>query len=311
LAELLDSGNLVMKDSNTDAYLWESFEYPTDSWLPNMLVGTNAKTGGGNITITSWKTPSDPSPGSYTAALVLAAYPEIHIVNNNNKNATMWRSGPWNVTMSFANDSTLRHFYLDYKGSVIRRDWSEAKRNWTVGDQVPATECDVYRRCGQFPTCNPLKAPPCSCFKGFSPRNFVEWNSGNSSGGCIRKEPLQCERQNSNGSAADGFMRLRRVKLPDFARRSEASEPECLRTCLQTCSCVAFAHGLGYGCMTWNVSLVDSQDLSSSGMDLYIRLAHSEKPDRRPVIIGTSLASGVFVVAACGLLVQRIVKKRR
>ncbi|CAN6807543.1 unnamed protein product [Brassica oleracea] len=213
--------------------------------------------------------------------------------------------------MSFANDSTLRHFYLDYKGSVIRRDWSEAKRNWTAGDQVPATECDVYRRCGQFATCNPLKAPPCSCFKGFSPRNFVEWNSGNSSGGCIRKEPLQCERQNSNGSAADGFMRLRRVKLPDFARRSEASEPECLRTCLQTCSCVAFAHGLGYGCMTWNVSLVDSQDLSSSGMDLYIRLAHSEKPDRRPVIIGTSLASGVFVVAACGLLVQRIVKKRR
>ncbi|CAN6977678.1 unnamed protein product [Brassica oleracea var. botrytis] len=30
-----------MKGANTDAYLWESFEYPTDSWLPNMLVGTN------------------------------------------------------------------------------------------------------------------------------------------------------------------------------------------------------------------------------------------------------------------------------
>ncbi|KAG2332697.1 hypothetical protein Bca52824_003877 [Brassica carinata] len=314
-----------MKDANTDAYLWESFEYPTDSWLPNMLVGTNARTGGGNITITSWKTPSDPSPGSYTASLVLAAYPEIHIVNNSN--ATVWRSGPWNgqmfnglpdkytgvflyrfiinddtngsVTMSFANDSTLRHFYLDYRGSVIRRDWSEARRNWTVGDQVPATECDVYRRCGQFATCNPLKTPPCSCIRGFKPRNFTEWNTGNSSGGCTRKAHLQCERQNSNGSAADGFLRLRRMKLPDFARRSEASEPECLRTCLQTCSCTAFAHGLGYGCMTWNGSLVDSQELSG------------EKPDRRPVIIGTSLASGVIVVAACGLLVRRIVKKRR
>ncbi|KAF8091352.1 hypothetical protein N665_0447s0012 [Sinapis alba] len=337
LTELLDSGNLVIKDSNTDAYLWESFMYPTDSWLPNMLVGTNARTGGGNITITSWKTPSDPSHGSYTAALVLAAYPEIHIVNNNN--GTVWRSGPWNgqmfnglpdkytgvflyrfmvnddtngsVTMSFANDSKLRHFYLDYRGSVIRRDWSEAKRNWTVGDQVPATECDVYRRCGQFATCNPLKTPPCSCIRGFSPKNLIEWNSGNSSGGCIRKVHLQCERQNSNESDADGFLRLRKMKLPDFARRSEASEPECLRTCLQTCSCTAFAHGLGYGCMTWNVSLVDSQELSGVGMDLYIRLAHSETPDRRPVIIGTSLASGVFVVAACGLLVRRIVKKRR
>ncbi|ESQ52204.1 hypothetical protein EUTSA_v10017759mg, partial [Eutrema salsugineum] len=340
VAELLDSGNLVLKDANTNAYLWESFKYPTDSWLPNMLAGTNARTGGGNITITSWKNPSDPSPGSYTAALVLAAYPEIHILSNDNNNATVWRTGPWNgqmfnglpdkytgvflyrfmvnddtnrsVTMSYANDSTLRYFYMDYRGSVIRRDWSEARRGWTVGDQVPATECDIYRRCGQFATCNSLKTPPCSCIRGFRPRDLIEWNNGNYSGGCIRKVPLQCERQNNNG-IADGFLRLKRMKLPDLARRSEASEQECLRTCLQTCSCVACAHGLGYGCMVWNGSLVDSQEMSASGMDLYIRLAHSEikMPDRRPVIIGTSLAGGIFVVAAFGLLARHIVKKRR
>lgn len=157
VAELLDSGNLVLKEANTNVYLWESFKYPTDSWLPNMLVGTNARSGGENVTITSWKNPSDPSPGSYTAALVLAAYPELFIFNNDNNNATVWRSGPWNgqmfnglpdvyagvflyrftvnddtngtVTMSYANDSTLRYFYMDYRGSVIRRDWSEARRN--------------------------------------------------------------------------------------------------------------------------------------------------------------------------------------
>ncbi|XP_024007717.1 G-type lectin S-receptor-like serine/threonine-protein kinase At1g11300 isoform X2 [Eutrema salsugineum] len=324
VAELLDSGNLVLKDTNNDAYLWESFRYPTDSWLPNMLVGTNARNGGGNITITSWKTPSDPSPGSYTAELVLAAYPELFILNNSNSNATVWRSGPWNgqmfnglpdvyahflykfivnddtsgsVTMSYANDSTLRYFYMDYRGSVIRRDWSEARRNWTVGLQVPATECDIYGRCGQFATCNPLKTPPCSCIRGFKPRNLIEWNNGNWSGGCIRRVPLQCERQNNNRSA-DGFARLRRMKLPDFARRSEASEPECLRTCLQTCSCIACAHGLGYACMIWNGSLVDSQVLPASGMDLYIRLAHSE-------------ISGIIVLAACGLLARRIVMKKR
>ncbi|CAE5957182.1 unnamed protein product [Arabidopsis arenosa] len=340
VAELLDSGNLVLKEASSDAYLWESFKYPTDSWLPNMLVGTNARTGGGNVTITSWKNPSDPSPGSYTAALILAAYPELFIMNNNNNNSTVWRSGPWNgqmfnglpdvyagvflyrfivnddtngsVTMSYANDSTLRYFYMDYRGSVIRRDWSEARRNWTVGLQVPATECDIYRRCGEFATCNPRKNPPCSCIRGFRPRNLIEWNNGNWSGGCTRRVPLQCERQNNNGSA-DGFLRLRRMKLPDFARRSEASEPECLRTCLQTCSCIAAAHGLGYGCMIWNGSLVDSQELSASGLDLYIRLAHSEikTKDRRPILIGTILAGGIFVVAACVLLARRIVMKKR
>ncbi|XP_010492578.1 PREDICTED: G-type lectin S-receptor-like serine/threonine-protein kinase At1g11300 [Camelina sativa] len=340
VAELLDSGNLVLKEANTDAYLWESFKYPTDSWLPNMLVGTNARTGRGNVTITSWRNPSDPSPGSYTAALILAAYPELFIINNNNNNSTVWRSGPWNgqmfnglpdvyagvflyrfivnddtngsVTMSYANDSTLRYFYMDYRGSVIRRDWSEARRNWTVGLQVPATECDLYSRCGQFATCNPRNKPSCSCIRGFRPRNLIEWNNGNWSGGCIRRVPLQCDRQNNNGSA-DGFLRLRRMKLPDFARRSEASEPECLRTCLQTCSCIAAAHGLGYGCMIWNGSLVDSQELSASGMDLYIRLAHSEikTQDKRPILIGATLAGGIFVVAACGLLARRIVMKKR
>ncbi|CAH8389028.1 unnamed protein product [Eruca vesicaria subsp. sativa] len=341
VAELLETGNLVVKDDNSEATLWESFRHPTDSWLPNMVVGTNARASGENITLTSWKSPSDPSPGSYTAALVLAAYPELFILNKDDNNATVWRSGPWNgqmfnglpdvdpgviflfrftvnddtngsVTMSYANDSTLRYLYMDYRGSVIRRDWSEARRNWTVGLQVPASECDIYRRCGPFTTCNPRKTPPCSCFKGFRPRSLDEWNNGNWSGGCIRRTPLQCERQNNNGSG-DGFTRLRRMKLPDFAIRSEASEPECLRTCLQTCSCIACAHGLGYGCMIWNGSLVDSQELPAGGMDLYIRLAYSEikTPDRRPVIIGSSLAGGILVVAACGLLARQLVMKRR
>ncbi|KAG5390979.1 hypothetical protein IGI04_032520 [Brassica rapa subsp. trilocularis] len=354
VAELLDTGNLVLKDDNSETTLWESFRHPTDSWLPNMVVGTNARASGENITITSWKSPSDPSPGSYTAALVLAAYPELFIMNKDDNNATVWRSGPWNgqmfnglpdvepgviflfrftvnddtngsVTMSYANDSTLRYLYMDYRGSVIRRDWSEARRNWTVGLQVPASECDIYRRCGPFTTCNPRKNPPCSCIKGFRPRSLVEWNNGNWSGGCTRRTPLQCERLNNNGSA-DGFTRLRRMKLPDFAIRSEASEPECLRTCLRTCSCIACAHGLGYGCMIWNGSLVDSQELPAGGMDLYIRLAHSEiillillllayslleTPDRRPVIIASSLAGGILVVAACGLMARRLVMKRR
>uniref|UniRef100_M4DK14 Receptor-like serine/threonine-protein kinase n=1 Tax=Brassica campestris TaxID=3711 RepID=M4DK14_BRACM len=375
VAELLDTGNLVLKDDNSETTLWESFRHPTDSWLPNMVVGTNARASGENITITSWKSPSDPSPGSYTAALVLAAYPELFIMNKDDNNATVWRSGPWNgqmfnglpdvepgviflfrftvnddtngsVTMSYANDSTLRYLYMDYRGSVIRRDWSEARRNWTVGLQVPASECDIYKRCGPFTTCNPRKNPSCSCIKGFGPRSLVEWNNGNWSGGCTRRTPLQCERQNNNGSA-DGFTRLRRMKLPDFAIRSEASEPECLRTCLRTCSCIACAHGLGYGCMIWNGSLVDSQELPAGGMDLYIRLAHSEinrtapqllfvlhvtiqtlniavllillplayslleTPDRRPVIIASSLAGGILVVVACGLMVRQLVMKRR
>ena len=42
LVQLLDNGNLVLrdeKDENTDNYLWESFDYPTDTHLPGAKLG--------------------------------------------------------------------------------------------------------------------------------------------------------------------------------------------------------------------------------------------------------------------------------
>ncbi|KAL1563808.1 G-type lectin S-receptor-like serine/threonine-protein kinase0 [Salvia divinorum] len=41
-ARLLDSGNLVVKDADDDRpenFLWQSFDHPTDTYLPNMKMG--------------------------------------------------------------------------------------------------------------------------------------------------------------------------------------------------------------------------------------------------------------------------------
>jgi len=48
VAVLLDSGNLVLKDANDDNpenFLWQSFNFPTDTHLPDMKLGKNFKTG--------------------------------------------------------------------------------------------------------------------------------------------------------------------------------------------------------------------------------------------------------------------------
>ncbi|XP_031276456.1 G-type lectin S-receptor-like serine/threonine-protein kinase At4g27290 [Pistacia vera] len=49
VAELLESGNLVVKDAkkddNEDNFLWQSFDYPGDNLLPGMKLGVNLVTG--------------------------------------------------------------------------------------------------------------------------------------------------------------------------------------------------------------------------------------------------------------------------
>lgn len=50
VAKLLDTGNVVLRDnfsSNTceGNYMWQSFDYPSDTLLSGMKVGWNLKTG--------------------------------------------------------------------------------------------------------------------------------------------------------------------------------------------------------------------------------------------------------------------------
>ena len=48
IVELLGSGNLVLrdeKDENPENYLWQSFNYPSDTWLPGMKLGWDLRTG--------------------------------------------------------------------------------------------------------------------------------------------------------------------------------------------------------------------------------------------------------------------------
>ncbi|KAJ6423320.1 hypothetical protein OIU84_024290, partial [Salix udensis] len=63
VAQLLDTGNLAVRaenDNDPENFLWQSFDYPGDSFLPGMKYGISLLTGL-NRYLTSWKSPSDPS----------------------------------------------------------------------------------------------------------------------------------------------------------------------------------------------------------------------------------------------------------
>ncbi|KAK9938309.1 hypothetical protein M0R45_015056 [Rubus argutus] len=77
--QLLDTGNLILRDekegANSESYLWQSFDYPSDTLLPGMKLGWDLRTGL-NRRLTAWKSPDDPSPGDLTWEMLLHNYPE-------------------------------------------------------------------------------------------------------------------------------------------------------------------------------------------------------------------------------------------
>ncbi|TYG59134.1 hypothetical protein ES288_D08G277500v1 [Gossypium darwinii] len=339
-AQILDTGNLVLKaNGNT---VWESFWEPLNVFVPMMRLSTNVRTGE-KVELTSWKSSSDPSTGSFTSGLQPLAIPENFVWNNTKP---YWRSGPWNghsftgipninsfvldglslvndnqgtfyLTLAFFNSSYLSYAYLDPQGITRQRFWDDEKGNWTTYDSPAATECALYGKCGAFGICNSQKPSICSCMKGFKPNNIDEWNSGNWTHGCTRINPLRCHRVNNTDSEPDdneyGFLKLERIKVPDFAEWSEHLENECKNRCLNNCSCIAYAFDAGIGCMSWSKDLIDIQKFSYGGLDLYIRLPRSELDKKNitvAIIITVVIGTTIIIVVSLIFLLRWMNKDR-
>ena len=73
-ATLMDSGNLVLQVDTTEATVWESLQHPCDTFLPKMKLTTNLRTNQ-KVQLTSWKSPSDPSTGRFSAGVNLQNIP--------------------------------------------------------------------------------------------------------------------------------------------------------------------------------------------------------------------------------------------
>ncbi|KAL0012593.1 hypothetical protein SO802_007701 [Lithocarpus litseifolius] len=338
-AKLLDSGKLVLQDTN-GSIIWESFQFPTDTMLPNMKISSNARTGKKDQ-LTPWKSPSDPSIGSFSCGMKPRSLPQAFIWKDG---SPFWRSGPWNTrnfigipemysvyhhgfslvedpdgTLSlsfFYVNLSLSHFVLTSQGNVELRYWDDEKEDWEVWWKALKSECDVYGKCGAFGSCDSRSLPICTCLRGFEPNNIKEWSRGNWTSGCVRRTPLQCGRVNTTGGEAskmDGFLTRKMMKVPDFADWSAAHEDDCRQQCLQNCSCIGYAYDVGTGCMSWTRSLIDTLQFSSGGVDLYIRVAYSELDKEGDVkkIITITVVIGTVSISICTFILWRWIAKQK
>ncbi|XP_072966499.1 G-type lectin S-receptor-like serine/threonine-protein kinase B120 isoform X1 [Typha angustifolia] len=302
--QLLDTGNLVLNNSGTVA--WQSFDHPTDTFLPGMKVGLDLQSNVNQL-LTSWKSADDPGVGNFSMGIDPKRSTQIIIWKGTKP---WWRSGPWNGQVfvgiqnmvptyiygfrlsNFLQEQKMYFYYTGYDSShhyVLTSDgidkymeWSQDTKSWHTPFAQPITRCEHYNECGNYGSCSDENSPICTCLKGYVPVNDSEWNSGNWNSGCVKRTLFQCERNtsaSSNGTVKDdGFWKMEQVKLPDLSDwYSEVlTEDGCRVTCLSNCSCKAYAYTSGIGCLIWGQDLVDIHIFSSGGEDMYLRLAGSE-----------------------------------
>ncbi|CAF2062531.1 unnamed protein product [Brassica oleracea var. botrytis] len=319
VAELLDNGNFVLRDSNSNEYLWESFDFPTDTLLPDMKLGWDKKTGLDRV-LRSWKSVEDPASGNFWTKLETRGFPEYYVFN---RETIIYRSGPWignrfscvpemkpieymvytfiasNEEVSYSYHMTKPEVYstlsLSYTGTIQRRNWIEQSQAWKQLWYQPKDICDNYRQCGNYGYCDSNSLPNCNCIKGFGLGNGQEWALRDDSAGCVRKTRLSCD-------GRDGFVVVKRMKLPDTAATvldRGIGLKECEAKCLQDCNCTAYANtdirDGGSGCVIWKGGLFDIRSYANGGQDLYVKLAAADLDHVKITSHGTIIGSGIGV----------------
>ncbi|XP_058210715.1 G-type lectin S-receptor-like serine/threonine-protein kinase At2g19130 isoform X2 [Rhododendron vialii] len=345
VAVLGDDGNLVVKDGfNSTQPLWQSFDFPTDTWLPGGKIAYNKRTKT-HQNLTSWKNSEDPSRGLFSLSLKEDTKENVISWNGSKQ---YWTSGSWNgqifslipesrlnhnynfsyidnenesyFTYSVSNPAIISRFVMDVSGQITQRIWLETSGQWNFYWSQPREQCQVSALCGAFGACNGTK-PFCNCLKGFSPKSVGDWNLSDYSGGCARTTKLQCGNTSvANQESTDKFYEYRNVGWlqsdyigPDYSLSSSAAG--CASSCLNNCSCTAYSHDKNW-CSIWIGELVNLKQLSpsdGSGITLYLRLAASEfskGKENKGIIIG-AVAGSVAVVLLLGLMFILIWKRQR
>ena len=289
-AMLLDTGNLIVTNKVLEV-LWQSFDYPTDTIFPGMILELD-------FVATSWKSTEDPAPGLFS--LQLSSSDQLTIRNGSN---VYWTSSiytfgvlshsdwyGYGITWPINYTTGISKMVLDVYGQLKLQSWSEDDQRW---HSLQSSRCGDYALCGAFSVCNETAEVPCGCLTGFKPVSADAWSNGNSSStGCLRETALQCTK--NIDVQKDGFFRMSIVDWPDNPQHRETANPtDCQSACLNNCSCVAYAYYYikrdpknpkdpkdpKLQCLVWHGALLNLKQHSAddiNGIDFYLKLATSD-----------------------------------
>ncbi|XP_063947538.1 G-type lectin S-receptor-like serine/threonine-protein kinase At2g19130 [Daucus carota subsp. sativus] len=335
LAILFDNGNFMTRDTQDSSnIIWQSFDYPTDNWLPGGgKVGYN-KIKKEKIYLTPWKNAENPAPSIFSLEV------EPNGTSHNlfyNRTIQYWSTGDWtgksfvlvpeidrnplisnlqyitNVNESkFTYDigipKVLTRFMIDTTGQLKQFIFRDGQwiSYWTRPDQ-----CEVLKYCGAFGICNQLKAPFCTCLKEYEPKVSKNWALGDHTDGCIRPS-FRC----GVGKGKDKFYSIKNMRFSfqdagDSHSLDVESDKECKSACLSDCSCTGYVFN-GGKCVVWNGEVYNLQELASDdsrGSVFHVRITKSGSDRKTSVWIVVGAIGGSFILL--GMVAMVILQLRK
>ncbi|XP_026409992.1 G-type lectin S-receptor-like serine/threonine-protein kinase At1g11330 [Papaver somniferum] len=254
-----DDGNLVLRDgSNPSVTIWQTFDYPTDTWLPGGKLRFNKKTNQSQK-LTSWRNLEDPAMGFYNVVSDSRHKGNIQFLIYWNNSKLSWDSGEWdeksntfllapelkldfNVIYSYISNVDESYFtYSLYNNSIMSGQIkkfvrSKGMKKWNLDWVQPEQLCDVYGTCGPFGNCN-QDTQKCECLPGFVPRSSEDWS------------------------------------------QQDSTAQECKSACQDTCSCNAYA--FDSRCQLWDGDIVNFKSIASSNRAREVFYLRSEATEGR------------------------------
>ncbi|CBI30480.3 unnamed protein product, partial [Vitis vinifera] len=301
-AELLDTGNLVLKNPH-GKILWQSFDFPTDTLLPNQILTRRTK-------LISIIRGGDFSSGyyilyfdndnilrmMYDGPSISSLYwpnPDLGILPNKRRNSNSSRIAVLDEMGRFlssdnasfrASDMGLgvkRRLTIGYDGNLRLYSLNHSTGLWMISWMAFGERNRVHGLCGRNGICVYTPEPKCSCPPGYEVSDPSDWSKG-----CKSKFHRSCSRP----------QQVKFVELPhtdfygsDVNHLTSVSLETCRKTCLEDCLCEAFAYRLtGNGLCFNKIALFNGFRSPNFPGTIYLKL---------PVDVETSASTLVNVTS--------------
>uniref|UniRef100_A0A6N2KIU0 Receptor-like serine/threonine-protein kinase n=1 Tax=Salix viminalis TaxID=40686 RepID=A0A6N2KIU0_SALVM len=200
MAELLDTGNLVIKGPG-DKILWQSFDSPTDTLLPNQLFtkSTNliSRLHGGSYASGYYSFFFDNDNVlrlKYDGPDISSIYwpiPYLDVFQNGRTNYNSSRIAVYDEMGHFVSSDRLqfiasdtgmsrirRRLTMDYDGNLRLYSLNNDTGLWVTSWEALSQLCNVHGVCGRYAICVNTPEPKCSCPPGYEITELGNWNKG-------------------------------------------------------------------------------------------------------------------------------------